>query len=108
MLSIVTYVSVAAFASLSFASAIGPFGPPPTGPAKNGKICTVTALGNNTDDTPQILKAFEDCNDGGTVSFPEDQNYWIGTRLNPVIYDVTIDWKGTWTVCFNFTSSFRP
>jgi galacturan 1,4-alpha-galacturonidase len=30
--------------------------------------------------------------------FPEDQNYWIGTKLNPVIYDVTVEWKGVWTV----------
>jgi len=71
------------------------------GPMKNGKTCTVKALGNKTDDTTQILKAFEDCNNGGTVVFPENQNYWIGTKLNPILHDVTIDWRGIWTVGFS-------
>jgi len=70
----------------------------PTAPRSNGKVCTVLAHGNETDDTPQILAAFQECNNGGTVVFPEDQNYWIATRLNPVIEDVTVDWKGIWTV----------
>jgi hypothetical protein len=82
-----------------------PWGPAPGGPAKNGKTCTVKALGNQTDDTPQILKAFDECNNGGTVVFPEDQNYWIGTKLNPVICDVTVEWKGTWTVGFRVLPS---
>jgi len=55
------------------------------------------ALGNQTDDTPNILNAFSECNNGGKVVFPEDQNYWIGTKLNPIISDVTVDWKGIWT-----------
>jgi galacturan 1,4-alpha-galacturonidase len=91
----------------SFTSAITqapPSGPPPKGPANNGKTCTVKALGNKKDDTPQILKAFKECNNGGTVVFPQNQNYWIATKLNPVVYDVTVDWKGTWTVC-NFSIS---
>ncbi|TVY34599.1 putative galacturan 1,4-alpha-galacturonidase C [Lachnellula occidentalis] len=74
------------------------WGPAPKGPANHGKTCTVQALGDQKDDTPQILKAFEDCNNGGIVIFPEDQNYWIGTKLNPVMKDVTIEWKGTWTL----------
>jgi len=56
----------------------------------------VTPLGNRKDDVPQILKAFEDCNHGGTVVFPPGASYYIATRLNPVMYDVTIDWHGTW------------
>jgi galacturan 1,4-alpha-galacturonidase len=92
VLSQVVFVALAAFTSAS------PFGPPPTGPATDGKVCTVMALGHQRDDTPQILRAFEQCNDGGTVVFPENQNYWIATKLNPVIYDVTVDWKGIWTV----------
>ncbi|SRR6266536_684667 len=87
---------------VSFASAITqapPSGPAPKDPTNNGKTCTVKALGNMKDDTPQILKAFKECNNGGTVVFLWDQNYWIATKLNPVIYDVTVDWKGTWTVC---------
>ncbi|APA13113.1 hypothetical protein SS1G_08634 [Sclerotinia sclerotiorum 1980 UF-70] len=67
------------------------------------KTCTVLSLGNQIDDTPQILKAFSDCNHGGTVVFPKDQVYWIGTRMNPVIDDVTIDWQGTWTLSDNLT-----
>lgn len=91
----------AAFTACLCLTAASPFGPAPKGPANNGKTCTVKALGNQKDDTPQILKAFDDCNNGGTVSFPEGQNYWIATRLNPVIYDVTIDWQGIWTVSFS-------
>lgn len=37
--------------------------------------------------------------------FPEDQEYWIATRLNPVIHDVTVDWKGTWMVCKSVTQA---
>ncbi|TVY57267.1 putative galacturan 1,4-alpha-galacturonidase C [Lachnellula cervina] len=73
-----------------------PWGPSPKGPVNPGKTCTVQALGNQVDDTPQILKAFEECNNGGIVVFPEDQNYWIGTKLNLVIQDITIEWKGTY------------
>jgi hypothetical protein len=90
-------VSAALVASFTLSSA-SPWGPPPTGPSNNGKTCTVQALGNKRDDTPQILDAFRDCNNGGTVVFPEDQNYWIGTKLNPIISDVTVQWKGVWTV----------
>ncbi|KAK4158695.1 pectin lyase-like protein [Cladorrhinum sp. PSN259] len=60
------------------------------------KTCTVNPLGNGRDDVPQILAAFRDCNNGGTVVFPEGETYSIATRLNPVIHDVTIDWRGTW------------
>lgn len=66
---------------------VSPFGPPPLPPNSNGKTCTVHALGNGADDTPQILGAFEECNHGGTVVFPSDQTYLIATRLNPVIHD---------------------
>jgi galacturan 1,4-alpha-galacturonidase len=87
------------FAACLTLSTASPWGAPPSGPSNNGKTCTVKALGNSRDDTPQILAAFADCNNGGTVVFPEGENYWIATKLNPVIYDVTIEWKGIWTVC---------
>lgn len=77
--------------------------PPPILPSSNGKTCTVLALGNQTDDTPQILSAFESCNNGGTVVFPETENYWIATRLNPILQDVTIEWGGIWTLSDNLT-----
>ncbi|KAJ5919448.1 hypothetical protein N7466_010391 [Penicillium verhagenii] len=63
----------------------------------SGNICTVKARGNRKDDVPNILEAFKKCNNGGTVVFPEDQSYWIATRLNPVLNDVTIEWRGKWT-----------
>jgi galacturan 1,4-alpha-galacturonidase len=91
-------VSQVVFVTLATLASANPWGPPPKGPANNGQICTVKALGNKKDDTPQILKAFEKCNNGGTVVFPESENYWIGTKLNPIISDVTVDWKGVWTV----------
>jgi galacturan 1,4-alpha-galacturonidase len=60
--------------------------------------CTVTAHGNKTNDVPNILRAFRECGRSGTVSFPEGQNYWIAEKLNPVVEDVVIDWRGQWTV----------
>src|SRR4051794_29495637 len=95
MRSLISYVALVALVPLSFAT---PHGSSPDRPAHNGKTCTVRAHGKKRDDTPQILKAFKECNNGGTVVFPEKENYWIATKLNPVIYDVTIDWKGLWMV----------
>jgi len=74
--------------------------PKPTPPKAStvSKRCTVTPLGGRKDDVPQILKAFDECNNGGTVVFPEGQTFNIATRLNPVIYDVTVEWRGSWLV----------
>lgn len=85
------------FAVTARAAAAG-FPPPPTprGLSGCGKTCVVYPSGG--DDTPAILRAFEECNNGGTVVFPEGMKYNIDTKLNPVIYDVTIDWKGEWVV----------
>lgn len=63
------------------------------------KVCTVKANGHQKDDVPNILKAFHKCGNGGKVVFPEDQSYWIATRLNPLLKDVEIEWRGEWTVC---------
>lgn len=68
----------------------------PRSPSISGKVCNLTPLGAGQDDVPQILAAFESCNDGGTVVFPENTTFHIATRLNPVLRDVTIDWRGTW------------
>ncbi|RYO88796.1 hypothetical protein DL763_005876 [Monosporascus cannonballus] len=46
----------------------------------SGKQCAVWPRGDNQDDTPNILEAFGRCDHGGTVVFPEDAKYWIGTR----------------------------
>lgn len=73
--------------------------PTPRGPSKStGKVCTVTPLGPGNDDVPQILRAFDACNNGGTVVFPPGQTFYIATKLNPVLFDVTIEWKGVWKV----------
>lgn len=61
-------------------------------------ICTVKANGHQKDDVPNIMQAFHKCGNGGTIIFPEDQSYWIATRLNPVLNDVVIQWRGKWTV----------
>lgn len=79
----------------------------PRSPADSEKTCTLTPIGDNNDDVPQILEAFEACNNGGTVVFPEDSTFYIATRLNPVIYDVTIDWRGTWLVRLGFRSTCK-
>lgn len=79
---------------------------PPRSPSDSGKTCTLIPNGDNKDDVPQILEAFEACNDGGTVVFPENSTFYIATKLNPVIYDVTIDWKGTWLVRFEMSPVF--
>ena len=60
--------------------------------------CTVTANGGNQSDVSNILQAFKKCGNGGNIVFPEDQNYYIASKLNPVVNDVTIDWHGIWTV----------
>ncbi|KAF2083352.1 glycoside hydrolase family 28 protein [Saccharata proteae CBS 121410] len=61
------------------------------------KQCTVYASGNLTNDVPIILQAFSDCGQGGDIIFPEDQDYYIASRLNPVFNDVRIFWQGQWT-----------
>ncbi|KAF2728296.1 polygalacturonase [Polyplosphaeria fusca] len=66
-------------------------------PRSGRKTCTVQARGSKQDDVPNIIHAFSECGHGGTVIFPEDQDYWIAQRFNPVVNDVDIDWRGKWT-----------
>ncbi|KAE8376548.1 pectin lyase fold/virulence factor [Aspergillus bertholletiae] len=63
----------------------------------DNSICRVKANGNQTNDVPRLLEAFQKCGNGGTIIFPEDQSYWIASRLNPTLNDVTIEWRGKWT-----------
>lgn len=70
-------------------------------------VCTVKANGHQKDDVPNILKAFHECGNGGTIIFPRDQSYWIASRLNPVVKDVVIEWHGKWTVSYS-KPSIRP
>ncbi|KAF3014185.1 hypothetical protein E8E14_004772 [Neopestalotiopsis sp. 37M] len=55
--------------------------------------CEVTANGDETNDVPNILKAFEECGNSGTITFPEDQEYWIAEKLNPVFSDNITYWR---------------
>ncbi|KAK6837075.1 hypothetical protein RU639_001641 [Aspergillus parasiticus] len=84
--------SVASTSDLS----VPPWAGSPVAPKNTGKTCTVIPLGGKQDDVPQILAAFKECNHGGRVVFPEGHTYWIAQKLNPVVTDVTVDWKGTW------------
>ncbi|KAK8208012.1 hypothetical protein M8818_004050 [Zalaria obscura] len=93
MLSSLSSLSLLALFSASLANAGGV-----SQSELNGRRqCTVTANGGTKDDVPNILKAFKQCGDGGNIVFPEDQNYYIAQKLNPVVNDVRIDWKGIWT-----------
>ena len=62
------------------------------------QVCTVTPLGANVDDVPNILQAFQTCGNDGKVVFPEGQTYWIATKLNPILNNVEIEWRGLWQV----------
>ncbi|KAK5023905.1 hypothetical protein LTS07_009031 [Exophiala sideris] len=76
----------------------------PRAPSAAGRAtCTVIAKGGQQDDTPQILQAFESCGNGGLIVFPENQTYWIASRLNPVVNDVMIEWRGLWQYSDNLT-----
>lgn len=72
------------------------------------KTCTIYAHGGNTSDVDSIVQAFDTCGNGGTVVFPESQNYFIGSKLNPVVKDVTIEWRGTWTFSPDYEYWRRP
>lgn len=64
----------------------------------NGRLqCTVHANGNQTDDVPNILESFMTCGNGGDIVFPETEDYYIASRLNPTVNDVRIHWHGQWT-----------
>ncbi|TID26098.1 glycoside hydrolase family protein [Venturia nashicola] len=63
---------------------------------KEQKLCTVIPLGAPKNDVPQILKAFEECNNGGRVIFPPGQTYRIAEKVKVNIQNVEIDWSGIW------------
>ena len=52
-------------------------------PARRTKWCFVESHGDGvTDDSPYILSAFHECNDGGHVVFSKDTTYLIGTAMD--------------------------
>ncbi|KAL4940492.1 hypothetical protein BDV06DRAFT_213464 [Aspergillus oleicola] len=96
-----TLLSLTSLATASLAT------PPSPHPNSHQKTCTVHPLGSNNDDVPNILSAFRACNHGGRVIFPENETYWIASRLNPRLSDVEIEWRGTWLVFFLYLGKFR-
>jgi hypothetical protein len=60
--------------------------------------CVVKALGSNMNDVPNIQNAFTICGNGGKIVFPEGQDYYIAEKLNPIVKNVEIEWRGRWTV----------
>jgi galacturan 1,4-alpha-galacturonidase len=49
---------------------------------RRGRVCYVKSNNDGTDDSPAILKAVADCNNGGRVIFRQQNNYTIGTALD--------------------------
>lgn len=59
-----------------------PHVPPPSPPARH-KVCYAKSHEDGkTDDTPYIMKALHDCNNGGHVVFREGVQYFIGTAMD--------------------------
>lgn len=59
--------------------------------------CTVTANGDGSDDTENILEAFEECNKSGrNIIFSKDTIYYVNQVMNTTnLNNVTIDIYGT-------------
>ncbi|KAK6531767.1 hypothetical protein TWF694_002936 [Orbilia ellipsospora] len=92
-------------------SVIGTTAPRPTilpSPLSTGKqfiksdrrthTCFVDALGNGQDDGPQILQAFHDCNNGGTVAMLSPL-YTVATPLDLTFLN-SVDWDLQGTIKF--------
>ncbi|KAF2656991.1 glycoside hydrolase family 28 protein [Lophiostoma macrostomum CBS 122681] len=78
--------------------AVAPFHSGKAFPASSNrtKTCTVKSSGNGTDDSPAILKAIDDCNDGGHVVFGAGEKYTIGTALDLThLKHIDLDIQGT-------------
>lgn len=58
-----------------------PHTPAPSPPART-KTCYVKSSGNGTDDSPAILSALHECNNGGHVIFSKGVTYLIGTAMD--------------------------
>jgi len=64
-------------------------------------MCTVRALGNQQDDSPNLLRAFEDCGNNGHIIFPAGEKYTVASVINVQLNDVVIDWMGEWQLAPN-------
>lgn len=57
--------------------------------------CIVKAHGNGRDDTPAIMSAFSDCDNGGRIIFAPNTTYYVNTVMNTTaLSDVHIDLHG--------------
>ncbi|KFX96561.1 hypothetical protein V490_03281 [Pseudogymnoascus sp. VKM F-3557] len=74
-----------------------PHVPPPSPPARH-RVCYVKSHGDGkTDDTPYIMKALHDCNNGGHVVFREGVQYFIGTAMDLTFLNhIDLDIQGKW------------
>lgn len=63
---------------------IAPYHPGKAFPAspERKKVCEVKARGGGKDDSKNILKAINKCNNGGHVVFAKDTLYTVGTALD--------------------------
>jgi len=98
MIAIKFWRALALIPSLTSAAALGGGGGVHYSKVGNRPQCTVLANGGTTNDVPNILKAFNKCGHGGDIIFPQGQNYYIASKLNPAVDDVNINWGGIWTV----------
>lgn len=66
------------------------------GPISRKKTCTLKALGGGKDDSANILNAVKQCNNGGHVVFPKNQQFTIGTALDlTFLNSIDLDIQGT-------------
>ena len=72
-------------------------------------VCTVEASGtNSTDDAPAIIKAFEECGQGGKVTF-SNRTYYVNSVMEITgLDDCEIDLQGTLQVWFSIGSRCGP
>jgi galacturan 1,4-alpha-galacturonidase len=75
------------------ASVTLPF-PIPRSPSNSGKVCTLTPFGCRKDDTPQILEGFRGLQQWRDGRVPGGQEVLLANRMDPVVSDVTIEWRG--------------
>jgi len=76
---------------------------PAYSPPDGRSTCTVRALGNQQDDSPNILRAFNDCGNNGHIIFPAGEKYTVASVINVQLNDVVIDWMGEWQLAPNKT-----
>lgn len=65
----------------------------------NGRrTCTVHPRGAEQDDAPVLAKVFKICGSNATVVFPENETFWIASKLHITLENVDIDWRSKWLV----------